>query len=112
MICLPIQNFSIAGNVAHLCSVLQESKASEMLLSNVAGIFYILIGGLVLAMVVALTEFCCKSKTEAKRAKVGVVGLFMELEYRRLRFVFKTTENTRDAAYYIKFGYNYSMPFE
>ena len=42
-----------------------------MLLSNVAGIFYILIGGLVLAMLVALTEFCCKSKTEAKRAKVS-----------------------------------------
>ena len=61
----------------HLSPVLrQESKASEMLLSNVAGIFYILIGGLVLAMVVALTEFCCKSKTEAKRAKVRVVGLF------------------------------------
>ncbi|KAF0301154.1 Glutamate receptor 1 [Amphibalanus amphitrite] len=51
------------------CKEVEESKASEMLLSNVAGIFYILIAGLVLAMAVALTEFCCKSKTEAKRAK-------------------------------------------
>ncbi|XP_037087070.1 glutamate receptor 1-like [Pollicipes pollicipes] len=51
------------------CKEAEESQASELLLSNVAGIFYILIGGLVLAMLVALTEFCCKSKTEAKRAK-------------------------------------------
>ena len=70
--------------VSHVTSNLvfcQESKASELLLSNVAGIFYILIGGLVLAMVVALTEFCCKSKTEAKRAKVRIyrISLFLTL---------------------------------
>jgi glutamate receptor, ionotropic, invertebrate len=40
-------------------------------LSNVAGIFYILIGGLVLAMAVALLEFCYKSHVEAGRAKVN-----------------------------------------
>lgn len=41
-----------------------------MSLSNVAGIFYILIGGLLIALAVALIEFCYKSHTEAIRAKI------------------------------------------
>uniref|UniRef100_A0A8C8ER11 Glutamate receptor n=1 Tax=Oncorhynchus tshawytscha TaxID=74940 RepID=A0A8C8ER11_ONCTS len=39
-------------------------------LSNVAGVFYILVGGLGLAMLVALIEFCYKSRNEAKRMKL------------------------------------------
>uniref|UniRef100_A0A8C3FSK8 Glutamate receptor n=1 Tax=Chrysemys picta bellii TaxID=8478 RepID=A0A8C3FSK8_CHRPI len=39
-------------------------------LSNVAGGFYILVGGLGLAMLVALIEFCYKSRAEAKRMKM------------------------------------------
>lgn len=39
-------------------------------MSNVAGVFYILVGGLGLAMLVALIEFCYKSRNEAKRMKV------------------------------------------
>lgn len=35
-----------------------------------AGVFYILVGGLGLAMLVALIEFCYKSRAEAKRMKV------------------------------------------
>lgn len=35
-----------------------------------AGVFYILVGGLGLAMLVALIEFCYKSRNEAKRMKV------------------------------------------
>lgn len=35
-----------------------------------AGVFYILIGGLGLAMLVALIEFCYKSRSESKRMKV------------------------------------------
>jgi glutamate receptor 3 len=48
----------------------QDASRNELSLSNVAGIFYILIGGLLLAMGVALLEFCYKSHTEASRAKV------------------------------------------
>lgn len=36
-----------------------------------AGVFYILIGGLGLAMLVALIEFCYKSRSESKRMKVA-----------------------------------------
>ncbi|XP_058805200.1 glutamate receptor 1-like isoform X2 [Phymastichus coffea] len=47
----------------------QDTSRNELSLSNVAGIFYILIGGLLLALAVALVEFCYKSHTEATRAK-------------------------------------------
>ncbi|KAI1285874.1 Glutamate receptor 4 [Halotydeus destructor] len=47
-----------------------ESSQSELTLGNVAGCFYILIGGLMLAMVVAFLEFCWKSRVEAMRSKV------------------------------------------
>lgn len=52
------------------CVRLQE-KTSALSLSNVAGVFYILVGGLGLAMLVALIEFCYKSRAEAKRMKVA-----------------------------------------
>uniref|UniRef100_A0A8C7Z1T5 Glutamate receptor n=1 Tax=Oryzias sinensis TaxID=183150 RepID=A0A8C7Z1T5_9TELE len=51
----------------------EKDKSSQALsLSNVAGVFYILVGGLGLAMLVALIEFCYKSRNEAKRMKVEV----------------------------------------
>ncbi|XP_041800327.1 glutamate receptor 1a isoform X4 [Chelmon rostratus] len=46
-----------------------KDKTSALSLSNVAGVFYILIGGLGLAMLVALVEFCYKSRTESRRMK-------------------------------------------
>ncbi|EEB17589.1 glutamate receptor 1 precursor, putative [Pediculus humanus corporis] len=48
----------------------QDALGNELSLSHVAGIFYILIGGLILAMAVALLEFCYKSHMEAMRAKI------------------------------------------
>uniref|UniRef100_A0AAY4DFV4 Glutamate receptor n=1 Tax=Denticeps clupeoides TaxID=299321 RepID=A0AAY4DFV4_9TELE len=48
-----------------------KEKTSALSLSNVAGVFYILVGGLGLAMLVALIEFCYKSRAEAKRLKVA-----------------------------------------
>ncbi|XP_015589085.1 glutamate receptor 1 [Cephus cinctus] len=48
----------------------QDASRNELSLSNVAGIFYILIGGLLVALAVALLEFCYKSHTEATRAKI------------------------------------------
>ncbi|XP_072557307.1 glutamate receptor 4a isoform X1 [Paramormyrops kingsleyae] len=48
-----------------------KDKSSQALsLSNVAGVFYILVGGLGLAMLVALIEFCYKSRAEAKKMKL------------------------------------------
>uniref|UniRef100_A0AAQ4R4D9 Glutamate receptor n=1 Tax=Gasterosteus aculeatus aculeatus TaxID=481459 RepID=A0AAQ4R4D9_GASAC len=54
-----------------------KDKTSALSLSNVAGVFYILIGGLGLAMLVALVEFCYKSRIESRRMKV-VGGPFGE----------------------------------
>ncbi|KAJ8957136.1 hypothetical protein NQ318_007352, partial [Aromia moschata] len=50
----------------------QDTARNELSLSNVAGIFYILIAGLFVAMAVAMLEFCYKSKSEAKRAKISL----------------------------------------
>lgn len=52
--------------------VCQDSKHSNALnLVNVAGIFYILIGGLALAIVIAVLEFLVKASNEAKQTKVN-----------------------------------------
>ena len=47
----------------------EKTKKNELSLSNVAGIFFILVGGLIFAMFAALFEFCYNSKKEAKRAQ-------------------------------------------
>ncbi|CAF1590294.1 unnamed protein product, partial [Didymodactylos carnosus] len=47
-----------------------EAKQSNALnLVNVAGIFYILIGGLALAIIIAVLEFFVKANVEAKQTK-------------------------------------------
>ncbi|XP_074761783.1 glutamate receptor 2 isoform X12 [Athene noctua] len=62
-------NFTI--NIMELKSTgPRKEKTSALSLSNVAGVFYILVGGLGLAMLVALIEFCYKSRAEAKRMKM------------------------------------------
>lgn len=53
-----------------VCVFVYQEKTSALSLSNVAGVFYILVGGLGLAMMVALVEFCYKSRAEAKKMKV------------------------------------------
>ncbi|XP_028276980.1 glutamate receptor 1-like [Parambassis ranga] len=57
----------------------RKDKTSALSLSNVAGVFYILIGGLGLAMLVALVEFCYKSRIESRRMKVIYCLLNSEL---------------------------------
>ncbi|CAF1149652.1 unnamed protein product [Rotaria sp. Silwood1] len=50
----------------------KDSKQSNALhLDNVAGIFYILIGGLALAMTIAILEFFIKANIEAKQTKTN-----------------------------------------
>ncbi|CAH2103921.1 unnamed protein product [Euphydryas editha] len=48
----------------------EETTITEMTLSQVAGIFYVLVGGLGLALGVALLEFCQHGRAEAARANV------------------------------------------
>ncbi|CAG5038997.1 unnamed protein product [Parnassius apollo] len=48
----------------------EETTITEMTLSQVAGIFYVLVAGLVLALTVALFEFCQHGRAEAARANV------------------------------------------
>ncbi|XP_049886263.1 glutamate receptor 1-like [Pectinophora gossypiella] len=48
----------------------EETTITEMTLSQVAGIFYVLVGGLALALAVALMEFCQHGRQEAARANV------------------------------------------
>ncbi|XP_013392184.1 glutamate receptor 4 [Lingula anatina] len=47
------------------CGSSSDSKTNELTLSNVAGIFYILIGGLALAMLVSLCEFLYNSRQDS-----------------------------------------------
>ena len=49
------------------------SSQSALTLSNVAGIFYILIGGLGLSMIMSLLEFAYKYKRQAIRKKVRTI---------------------------------------
>ncbi|XP_030021689.2 glutamate receptor 1 [Manduca sexta] len=52
------------------CSANEEPQGSELTLSQVAGLFYVLLGGLALALVVALIEFCQHGRTEASRSNI------------------------------------------
>ncbi|XP_031752085.1 glutamate receptor 2 isoform X3 [Xenopus tropicalis] len=70
-----------------------KEKTSALSLSNVAGVFYILVGGLGLAMLVALIEFCYKSRAEAKRMKIYLSDVMRNKA--RLSITGSTGENGR-----------------
>ena len=65
-----------------LCPVVQQDTTNSLKLSNVAGIFYILIAGLVLALGMAFVEFMYKSRTEAHRRKVTIFAYIGNLKKR------------------------------
>ncbi|XP_028156300.1 glutamate receptor 1-like [Ostrinia furnacalis] len=53
------------------CDLTDKSvQGSELTLSEVAGLFYVLMGGLALALAVALLEFCQHGRAEAARSNV------------------------------------------
>ena len=61
IIVIYLSDYLTLGNPRSECKKEKESPAkSELSLSHVAGIFYILICGLMLAMLMALVEFCYK----------------------------------------------------
>jgi len=53
----------------------QGSSQSALTLSNVAGIFYILIGGLGVSMIISLLEYVYKSKKQIIRQKVAYLRM-------------------------------------
>jgi len=56
----------------HWCSWrVKQEATSSLKLPNVAGIFYILISGLCMSLLIAGIEFLHKSRTEARRRKVN-----------------------------------------
>ena len=61
----------------------QGSSQSALTLSNVAGIFYILIGGLGLSMVVSLLEYIYKSKKSLIKHRVRIFYYHEKLNYKR-----------------------------
>nr|QZH55024.1 ionotropic glutamate receptor 1 [Achelura yunnanensis] len=65
------QKWSVSSKKSD-CDIVKDEEATitEMTLSQVAGIFYVLVGGLVVALAVALLEFCQHGRAEAARANV------------------------------------------
>ncbi|TDG48138.1 hypothetical protein AWZ03_005555 [Drosophila navojoa] len=52
----------------------REASHNELSLSNVAGIFYILIGGLLVSVFVAIIEYCFRNKANSAAGNLGGVG--------------------------------------
>lgn len=50
----------------------KDGAQSALTLDNIAGIFYILIGGLVTAIISAAIEFFYKSRIDAKKSQVRI----------------------------------------
>jgi len=48
----------------------RHNQGSELTLANLSGLFFVLVLGLILAMVLALCEFCHNSRQESKRGKI------------------------------------------
>nr|XP_046255374.1 glutamate receptor 2-like isoform X2 [Scatophagus argus] len=84
-----------------------KEKTSALSLSNVAGVFYILVGGLGLAMMVALVEFCYKSRAEAKKMKMKFTDAMRSKA--RLSITGSTGENGRVPVAYLRPGLPMSL---
>ncbi|WAQ98649.1 GLRK-like protein [Mya arenaria] len=56
-------------NMREPCDTMKDGGQAELTLENVAGIFYILVAGLILSIVIACVEFFYKSKLDSKRSK-------------------------------------------
>ena len=63
-----------------VCLLQEGSSIKALSLSNVAGVFYILIGGLLVAMLCALLEFVFKSYRDAKKYKVRTLQLNLSFD--------------------------------
>jgi len=55
---------------SNISFILQDKGKNALNLSNVSGIFHILIGGLVLSMIISLTQIVFKTKFKSRTYKV------------------------------------------
>lgn len=51
--------------------ILQEGQNTSLTQAKVAGIFYVLIGGMVVAIIAAFAEFVYRSRLEARKTNVN-----------------------------------------
>lgn len=58
----------------------KQDTTNALKLLNVAGIFYILIGGLILAITMAALEFFYRAKVESKKRKVNFQEYLINLQ--------------------------------
>jgi len=61
------------GEVTESRECVQQEATSSLKLPNVAGIFYILLSGLCMSLLIAGVEFLHKSRTEARRRRVSAL---------------------------------------
>lgn len=52
-------------------NLLQDGTSASLNLSKVAGIFYILISGMIASMIAALGEFLYRSRIEARKGQIS-----------------------------------------
>jgi len=57
-------------NTGDVCNEKKDSKAASPLADNIGGVFVVLFAGLLLALIVAICEFCCHVKKNASTREV------------------------------------------
>lgn len=72
----------------------KETIQNALTLNNVAGCFYILIGGLLVAMIVALVEFAAKAKHDSLRFNLSTIDAMKSIL--NISITGKPTKNIRD----------------
>jgi len=66
---LNLENLNVS-NIVFFFIINKDASRNALGLGNVAGIFYILIIGLVISVIIAAFEVLYKARLEAKRSKV------------------------------------------
>ena len=89
------------------CCTLQKDATSALKMQNVAGTFYILIGGLILGLISALCEFLYKSHVEAKKRKVRWWHTLCTEDLNIQKFVMLTDTNLLSVYHFYDYPSNY-----
>lgn len=58
----------------------KEGKANALGVDNIGGVFVVLMGGLAVAIITALVEFCWNSKRNANNQRVSIKGQSVKKE--------------------------------
>lgn len=54
----------------------KASNAAELSLSNVGGVFVVLLGGLAISCVIAITEFIWETRKIDEKDRVGILHIY------------------------------------